>query len=164
MTEFIKKVLVVNQVAPGGGGGSVVDQGAPNADCNQGWPVRLTGIDGDAGIACVDVADVATSSVRVNIVAGLPQQTDIVDFSGTIAVGGTSQLAIPFNLNRRYLLIQNVDAGDLWINFNLAATIGQPSIKLAPGEKFIMDSSIVAITDMYVIGALTGQQYTAKSS
>ncbi len=163
MTEFIKKVLVVNQVAPGGGGGSVVDQGAPNPDCGQGWPVKITAPIGDGGTACIDIGDAATSSARVNIVAGLPQPMDMSDFSGTITLGGTSQLAVPTNNNRRYLFIQNVDAGDLWVNFNLAATIGQPSIKLATGERFVMESSVIFLYDVYVIGATTGQEFVIKT-
>lgn len=162
MTEFVKNVVVLNPVG-GGSGGGTVNQGEPNPLCSQGWPVRLTGLGNDV-IECVDIADPTTQSARVNIVAGLPQQTAIVDWSGTIAVGGTSQLAVASNLNRKYLFIQNVSSGDLWINFDLNATIGQPSIKLTPGEKFVMESSVVAISDVYIIGATLGQEYTAKSS
>ncbi len=163
MTEFIKKVLVVNQVAPGGGGDVTVNQGAPNEDCGQGWPVRITAPFGDGGTACIDIGDVDTSSARVNIVAGLPAPIDMSDFSGTITLGGTSQLAIPVNTNRKYIFIQNVSTGDLWFNFNLAATIGQPSVRLSAGDSFVMESSVIFLYEIYIIGATTGQEFVIKS-
>jgi hypothetical protein len=163
MTEFIKKVLVVNQVAPGGGGTVTVNQGEPNPDCAQAWPVRITAPNGDGGTACIDIGDMDTSSARVNIVAGLPAPIDMVDFSGTITLGGTSQLAIPTNLNRKYIFIQNVSTGDIWFNFNLAATLSQPSIRLSTGDSFVMESSAIFLYEIYIIGATTGQPFVIKS-
>lgn len=86
----------------------------------------------------------------------------LTDRSGTISNGGTSQEVMGANANRTYLLVQNVSAGDLWINFGVAAVANQSSIKLAPGAAFVMEDNAVEVRAVNVIGATTGQAYTAK--
>ena len=76
-----------------------------------------------------------------------------------------SQQVMPTNLNRKYLLVQNVSSGDMWINFNTNANLNQPSILLlADGGSFVMEGSAIVTDSVSIIGATTGQQYTAKEA
>jgi hypothetical protein len=84
------------------------------------------------------------------------------DKSGTIAAGGTAQTLAAINVNRKYLLIQNNSAGDLWINFTTTAVAAQPSIKLVSGATYIMEGSFVSMELVSIIGATTSQAFTAK--
>lgn len=89
------------------------------------------------------------------------------DGSGTITAGGTSQEVFPADTGRQYLLIQNVSAGDLWINFGIAAVVSQPSIKLAAGaaiEFSAAGTGVVPTSTINIIGATTGQAFTAKEA
>lgn len=86
----------------------------------------------------------------------------LTDYSSSIITANQSQLVIPANPNRKYLLIQNVSSSDLWFNFSEAATIGIPSIRLSQGQGFIMESSFISTEALYVIGATQGQPFTVK--
>lgn len=82
-----------------------------------------------------------------------------VSLSGTITLGGTSQALAADNPGRRGLFIQNISAGDLWVNpFGAAAavdTIG--SFKIPTMTSFnIPTNDAVAI-----IGATTAQKFSA---
>lgn len=86
----------------------------------------------------------------------------ITDGSGTISVGGTSQVVFAANPIRKYLIFQNQSSGDLWINFGIAAVQSQPSIRVFPGESFLMEGSHISTDSINVIGATTGQSFAAK--
>lgn len=86
----------------------------------------------------------------------------LTDHSGTTAVGGQSQQVMAANADRKYLFLQNLLGGDLWFNFDVAATIGRPSIQLIAGAIYICEASFVPSGTLNVIGAVAGQDYTAK--
>lgn len=89
------------------------------------------------------------------------------DGSGTITAGGTSQQVFPADTGRQYLLIQNVSDGDLWVNFGIAAVVGQPSIKLLASGSLEFSSAgtgVVPTSTVNIIGATTGKAFTAKEA
>jgi hypothetical protein len=86
----------------------------------------------------------------------------LTDRSGTITTGGTSQQLAPSNATRKYLLIENLSSGDLWINFGVAAVAGQPSLKIPAGAALTMESGFVSNQAVNVLGATTAQAFAAK--
>jgi hypothetical protein len=88
----------------------------------------------------------------------------IVDHSGTIAVGNTAQTLMAANSARRYLLIENVSAGDLWFNFTTTAVVGQPSLRLPSGASFVMEDSPISTEAISIIGATGGQAFVSKEA
>ena len=86
------------------------------------------------------------------------------DHSGTITTANQSQLVMKENPKRRYLLIQNVSNGTLWVNFTLAAQQAQPSIQLVSGGSYVLESSFVSSEAVYIIGAVAGATYVAKEA
>ena len=88
----------------------------------------------------------------------------LIDRSGTITLGGTAQSLAPANANRKYFIFQNISAANLYINFTAAAVASQPSITIAAGGSYVMESSFVSSEAISVIGATTGQAFTAKEA
>lgn len=88
----------------------------------------------------------------------------LTDRSGTITAGGTAQVVMVENEYRNYLFMQNVSSGDLWINFGATAVASQPSIRLVPGDSFTMEQSFVSVESVSIIGATTGQAYSAREA
>jgi NADPH-dependent curcumin reductase CurA len=86
----------------------------------------------------------------------------LTDKSGSITTANTSQVVAAAKADRKYFFIQNVSGADLWINFTTAATVAQPSIKLAAGASFTMEASFISTEAINIIGATAGLQYTAK--
>ena len=153
MEQNIRNVVVLNPIV------GTANQGTPGP-CNTPWPVVLTE---DGTDVCVKVADSPNKAVRVNIVAGSGvAQGALIDHSGTITLGGTSQLLAAANVNRRYLFMQNNSTADLWINFGVAAVISQPSIRLFAGDNFVMESMFISTQTVNIIGATTGQAFSTK--
>lgn len=95
-----------------------------------------------------------------------PPRGSFTDRSGSIATGGTSQQVAAANTSRNYILIQNVSAGDLWVNFGVAAVEDQPSIKVLSGLSLEYGAAggFVPTDAVNVRGATTGQKYTAKEN
>jgi len=51
----------------------------------------------------------------------------------------------------------------LWINFTSAAVAGQPSIQIQPnGGSYLMSGNAVSTEAVSIIGATTGDSFTAK--
>lgn len=90
------------------------------------------------------------------------KQGALTDGSGTITTGGSAQQIFAANTDRRYLLIQNVSTANEWINFGTSATESEPSIQLVPGGSFEFDAGFVDTELVSIIGATTGQAFTAK--
>jgi hypothetical protein len=86
----------------------------------------------------------------------------LTDGSGTVTAGGTAQTVFAANAARRYLLIQNNSTSALWVNFTATAVAGQPSLQLAAGQAFVMENGTVSTEAISIIGATTGQAFTAK--
>lgn len=93
----------------------------------------------------------------------------LTDASGTVTAGGAAQTALTANANRRYLLIQNCDNVDLWVNFGVVAIVGQPSVCLAAassspsqGGTLVFSTDYIPTGYVSVIGATTGKQFVIK--
>lgn len=106
------------------------------------------------------VALTTPTTVPVSMATGapllaLPSGTSA---SGTITTGGTSQQLVAANASRKGLYLQNISAGDLWINElgGAAAVNTAGSWKIAPGEVFSASTNRV----INIVGATTGQAFT----
>lgn len=91
-----------------------------------------------------------------------PAAGTLTDGSGTIAVASTSQAVFAANVNRRYIILQNVSADDLWFDFDTAAVESQPSFKLIPDASFVMESGFVSTEALNIIGPNAGAEFIAK--
>jgi len=86
-----------------------------------------------------------------------------IDKSGTIAVGGTSQVVSAALNTRRYLVFQNHSDTDMWINFGTAAVAGQPSVKIfANGGAY--EPLVAPFGSINVICATGGKTFTCKEA
>ncbi len=111
----------------------------------------------DNGNGTYSLAIAAASGTNI-----VSQPVSFTDHSGTIAVNSEAQQVMPANLSRKYLLIQNVSAIALWINFNTDANIDQPSFKLVADGSFVMEGSAIVTDSVSIIGATAGSEFTAK--
>ncbi|MBT9137685.1 MAG: hypothetical protein DDT31_00223 [Syntrophomonadaceae bacterium] len=76
----------------------------------------------------------------------------------TIATGGTAQQVFETNPNRRYIALQNLSSGDLWIDINRVAVIDQ-CIKVLPNGYYETPSKAIPSFGLSVIAATTGQSF-----
>lgn len=98
------------------------------------------------------------------------KQGALTDKSGTIASGGTAQQLAAANSNRRYLLIQNLSTGVLWVSTTATAVVGQPSIALkactaandGTGGVLVYEGSFIPTGAVSIIGATTSQAFAAR--
>jgi hypothetical protein len=94
-------------------------------------------------------------------VAFAQQALTYADRSGTIAAGGTAQVAMPAWSGRHGCVIQNQSAGSLWVSETAAAVAGPPSILVPAGQQFLCMSP--ASGQAYsIIGATTAQAFAAR--
>lgn len=84
------------------------------------------------------------------------------DRSGTITTGGTSQQLAPVNAARKYLIVQNISTNNLYINFTSAATVGTGSLLIPSNGTYVLEDNFVSSEAVNIIGATTGQAFTAK--
>jgi hypothetical protein len=85
------------------------------------------------------------------------------DHSGTIAVGGTSQVAIAANISRKKVIIQNpiTESEVLYVNFGAAAGAGD-SFEILPGGSYTEDGPQVSTQEIQVNAATGGHVFVAK--
>lgn len=84
------------------------------------------------------------------------------DKSGSITTGGTAQTLMASNSSRKGWEIQNTSTGDLWFNeIGSTAVQASPSFKLEAGGSAIYESAVTT-TAISIIGATTGQTFTAR--
>jgi hypothetical protein len=85
------------------------------------------------------------------------------DYSGTIAVGGTSQAAIAANANRKKVIIQNPSTENevLYVNFGAAAGAGD-SFEILPGGSYTEGGAQVSTQEIQVNAATGGHVFVAK--
>jgi hypothetical protein len=83
--------------------------------------------------------------------------------SGTITLGGTAQVLMAANTSRKGWLVQNNSAGTLWIN-ELGATAVQnaPSLSIAAGALYTSPTPGASNAAISIIGATTGQAFSAR--
>ena len=86
----------------------------------------------------------------------------LADRSGTIALGGTAQVLMAKNGGRRGFWIQNLSAGDLYINETGAAAASAPSIRIASGALYESIRNACPQTAISIFGATTGQAFSAR--
>lgn len=86
--------------------------------------------------------------------------------STTITAGGTAQILVPENSNRKRVFIQNPSAEveSLWIDFAATAVADSPSIELPPGSTFDTGSDPAGMSYQYVsaYAATTGHKIVCK--
>lgn len=112
---------------------------------------------GHIGAKNGNAADLLTQPVPASITP--------TDRSGTITTGGQKQQLMAANANRRSWLIQNNSTGDLWINeIGADAVLSQPSINIPPGAYVTSESSYCSPSAISIIGATTGQTFTAREA
>jgi len=85
-----------------------------------------------------------------------------LDRSGSIAVAGQAQPVAAANVARRGFFLQNLSAGDLWLNATGAASAGAPSLKVAAGQLYESPAHGVPATAISVLGAAAGQAFAAR--
>ena len=102
--------------------------------------------------------------VQDKFIADLVPTCTLIERSGTITLGATAQTLAPSNASRKYFLFQNNSAGNLWINFTLAASTTLPSFVVVSGASFVMENSFVSNEAISVVGATTGQAFTCKEA
>lgn len=114
-------------------------------------------------IKAVDNGD-GTYSLAVNVSSNnAPSQKGILlDHSGEITNDNASQQVMPANADRKYLLIQNVSAISLWINFNTDAVTSQPSVELVADGSFDMEGTFICTQSISIIGITASSAFVAK--
>ena len=81
-----------------------------------------------------------------------------VDRSSTITAGGTAQVLLAANANRKGIEFFNNSVGSIWLNVIGTATTGGGSIEVRSGGYW--SPSVCPVTAISVIGATTGQAFT----
>ncbi|AJG19088.1 hypothetical protein [Cupriavidus basilensis] len=95
----------------------------------------------------------------------VPASIPPTDRSGSIAAGGTAQVLMAANANRRAWWIQNNSSGDLWLNeIGGTAVLSQPSIQIQAGALYETPASYCSPSAISIIGATTGQTFTAREA
>lgn len=156
-----------------GGAVSLTQNGSGVSDTNP-LPVsdqKLSPLISAVGTLTADAANVQTSlfvgSELVSATNALPVTQSVktgalTDGSGTITTASTSQQVFAANSVRAYLLIQNISADDLYINFTGAASASSGSIKISPDGAFAFEDNFVSTEAVNIFGATAGQAFTAK--
>ena len=84
--------------------------------------------------------------------------------SGTIAVIGTAQDAAVENSARKYLLFQNLDTNDMWINIGANASAAAGSLKIPAGGSAVWESGYIPTGRLSVFSAVALGSYTCKEA
>ncbi|SRR6266849_3520231 len=122
----------------------------------------LLTVDPASKAARATLYDTAGNPIAASSPTPVPTRGNSVDRSGTITLGGTSQQLMAANATRVYLFIQNVSTGDLWFNYNIAAVVGQPSIKIPAGGSYENPPHFVDPRAINIVGATTTQPFSAR--
>jgi len=96
--------------------------------------------------------------------AGNQSRGLITDRSGTTAQANVSQQLAAANVNRAYLIIQNLSSAVLWVNFEQPATAGRPSLKVPPDGALSFEGGWVPTGQVNVLGGAAAQDFTAKEA
>lgn len=87
----------------------------------------------------------------------------VVDISGTITAGGTAQVLVGANPSRRGFKVFNASNVDLWLSdFGAVAVAASPSERIPSGATYISEIGGATIKSISIIGATTGQAFTAR--
>lgn len=123
------------------------------------------GVEVVAGVDGTTVRKFLVDALGRVIAVVVPTQGSLIDKSGALAAGNTAEDAAAANTTRKYLFIQNIDATeDLWFNLGVTAVADKPSMRLGPGDTFVMEASFVSTGKVSVIAATTGHKWVAKEA
>ncbi len=112
---------------------------------------------GHIGAKNGNAADLLTQPVPASITP--------TDRSGSITAGGTAQQLMAANPSRRAWSIQNTSSGDLWVNeIGGTALLASPSIQVPAGALYESPASYASPSAISIIGATTGQTFTAREA
>lgn len=148
-------------------------KGVAGQDQATAWQGVATHVDGASYVEADGVVLIAGSdgsNVRkllmdangLLMVTTLSLRGGLIDRSGTMAEGGTSQEVAATSLARLYFLFQNASAEDMWLNFGVDAVADSPSIKVEPGGSFELVGPFQTFQSVNVVSATTASKYTAK--
>lgn len=87
---------------------------------------------------------------------------NLVDKSGVIVAGGTSQQVLPANGGRKYVKFQNMDSVNMYINWGAVATTGAGSEVLVPGDYVEFYIGIIPVDSLFVLCSKTNAVFTCK--
>ena len=116
------------------------------------------------GASAVNIQDGGNSITIDGTVTADSNRGALTNRSGSITIGGTSQVLAAALATRKYLLIQNISSENLWVDFNVAAVQDQPSIRLIAGDTLVFESSYIPTESVNVIAATTGSKFVAKEA
>lgn len=102
-----------------------------------------------------------TYSERINFVTGGLPPTDA---SGSITIGGTAQEMIAADATGYRFSIRNHHASEsLWFNeLGDTAIVGQPSQEIPAKGYYETPAGMLVVSAVSIIGATTGQSFTAR--
>jgi len=106
------------------------------------------------------ILDGTVSGGRINANAYGPTIQALTDASGTIAAGGTPQIAIPANASRTRWIISNPATATEALLIRIGGTTAGP-ITLLAGQTWDESGSSIVGDAVYVDGATTGHAFTA---
>lgn len=88
----------------------------------------------------------------------------IIDGSGTVTAGGTSQQVFAINTNRSYLMCQNPTTATetLFFNLSAAASTTAGSLELAPGGSVTFGPGVAPNAAVFVTAVTTGHRFVCK--
>lgn len=97
------------------------------------------------------------------LLIGVAHAGTILDHSGTIQVGGSSQTLMNANASRGGCSIQNESQYDMWFNeLGSSAAASEPSHLLPAGGEWICPSNGIPTTAITIYGAAAGQAFSAR--
>jgi hypothetical protein len=116
-----------------------------------------------AGSAVIGKVGIDQTTPFTTNAVGIVGRVTKTDRSGTITAGATAQTLMAANSSRLGWQLQNNSVGDLWFNeLGSTAVANQPSFKLAPGDSYESPVGATTTAAISIIGATTGQAFTAR--
>lgn len=113
------------------------------------------------GISISDSLTISAVDAGVSIeVTNSPKA--YTDGSGTITTGGSSQQIFAANADRSLLIVQNISANPLYVNFGAAAIVDSNSVKLNPDDKLILTGEGAPSESINIVGSTGGDSFVAK--
>lgn len=85
-----------------------------------------------------------------------------VNRSGTITTGNTAQILAAANTARRGWWLKNNSTGSLWVSDMTTAVLSQPSLEIKAGALYEAPYGGCSSAALSIIGATTGQSFTAR--
>lgn len=116
----------------------------------------------DAPQVIQSVYDPLANALRTS--GGGYSSSGLTDVSGaTSGTPGTSTVVAAADPNRKYFIIQNVDASNtLYVNFGAAATAASGSFKLTPASSMVFECNFITTQSINVVSSSASVAYTAK--